>query len=464
VPVLVGLVLLVLPAPSGLAPNAWHYFALFTAVIVAVITEPLPPASVGLLGVAIATVSGLVRPTTAAATTWALSGFSNATVWLIFAAYMFTTGYARTGLGRRIALWLIRRMGAKTLGLGYAVAFADLLLAPFTASTTARSGGTIYPAIRTIPELYGSYPNDPSARKIGAYLLYTAAASTLITASMFVTALAPNALVVSVMASTAHVTVTWMDWFKGFAPVGVVLLAVVPYLIFKIYPPEITEAPEAPRWASEQLQAMGPISRREITLLVLVVCALGVWIAGGSVVDPAIAAVIVVLAMVVTQVVSWDDIIGNTDAWNVLIWFATLMTLAGGLGETKFVDWLAASIAPRLSTVGLWAGIVTLVGAFFFLHYLFASITAHTATLFPVFFAVAIGIPGLSPAAWGLLLGYANGLMGVLTPYGGAHMAIYYGSGYISGRDFWRLGIILGVIYFVVYIAIIVPWLRVLGI
>jgi L-tartrate/succinate antiporter len=57
-----------------------------------------------MLGVCVATALGLVRPAPAQATAWALSGFSNATVWLVFAAYMFACGYSKTGLGRRIAL------------------------------------------------------------------------------------------------------------------------------------------------------------------------------------------------------------------------------------------------------------------------------------------------------------------------------------------------------------------------
>ena len=86
-----------------------------------------------------------------AALTWALSGFSNASVWLIFGAFMFTLGYEKTGLGPRIALSLVKAMGRRTLFLGYAIMFADLILSPFTPSTTARSGGTIYPIVRNIP-------------------------------------------------------------------------------------------------------------------------------------------------------------------------------------------------------------------------------------------------------------------------------------------------------------------------
>ena len=98
--------------------NAWRYFALFAAVIVGLITEPIPPAIIGMGGVIVAAALGLVRDTPAQSAQWALSGFGNTTVWLIFAGYMFTLGYTQTGLGRRIALHLVRLLGRRTLGLG----------------------------------------------------------------------------------------------------------------------------------------------------------------------------------------------------------------------------------------------------------------------------------------------------------------------------------------------------------
>lgn len=463
-PLAVGTLIALTPVPQGLAANAWHYFAVFAAVITGIITEPISPAVLGLAGVAVATVLGLVRATPADATNWALSGFANSTVWLIFAAYMFAMGYAETGLGKRIALHLIRAMGTRTLGLGYAVTLADLVIAPFTPSVTARSGGIIYPIIRNIPELYGSRPEDGTERKLGAYLLYTALAGSTITSSMFITALAPNALAIALIAKATNVTIPWLDWFKGFAPVGITLLVLVPLFVYRIYPPEIKEAPEAPRWAQEQLRQMGETSRKEFTFLALVTVALALWIGAARYVDPAMVAIAIVVLMVMFRVIPWNDMIGNAQAWNVLVWFATLVTLAGGLAETKFIDWLAQSIAPRLSGLGFHTTIAGLVGAFFFLHYFFASITAHTATLLPVFLGIAIKIPILSPVAWALLFAYTLGLIGILTPYASGQNAVYFGCGYISRRNFWVLGLILGVIFFAIYVAIIVPWLAFLKI
>jgi L-tartrate/succinate antiporter len=463
-PIAIGAAIAFAPAPHGLALNAWRYFALFAAVMVGIITEPIPAAALGLIGVIVAAALGLVRTSSAQATLWALSGFANGTVWLIFAAFIFSLGYAKTGLGKRIALMLIRALGKRTLGLGYAAALADFSLAPFMPSNTARSGGTIFPIISNIPELYGSFPNDKSARKLGSYLLYTALAATCITSSMFITAVAPNVLAVELARRTAHITLSWTTWFKGFAPAGFLLLAMLPLLLYKIYPPEIREAPEAPRWAAEELRKMGPVSAKEITLLSLVLLALVLWIGAAKYMDATLAAMLVVGLMIILRVVSWSDILGYAQAWNVFVWFATLVTLAGGLADTKFVDWVAQSLAPVLSHRGVITAAVLLVGAFYVLHYLFASLTAHTATLYPVFLALAIAIPGISPLRWALLLGYTSGLMGILTPYGAGPSPIYYGSGYIKGKDFWIFGLVLGVLFFGVYIVITIPWLAFLKI
>jgi L-tartrate/succinate antiporter len=208
---------------------------------------------------------------------------------------------------------------------------------------------------------------------------------------------------------------------------------------------------------------MGPTSRTEFTLLVLVFCALGLWIGANHYIEPAVTAMLVVLLMVMCRVVSWNDVIGHAQAWNILIWFATMVTLAGGLAETKFVEWVAGLIAPMLQGVSTVTAIVAVVGTYFVLHYFFASITAHTASLLPVFLGMAVTIPGLSPMQWALLLSYPLGLMGVLTTYTAGHNPIYYGSGYISRQAFWTLGLVLGAFFLATYLIIVIPWLAYLG-
>jgi L-tartrate/succinate antiporter len=376
---------------------------------------------------------------------------------------MFALGYEKTGLGRRISLQLVKWMGRRTLTLGYAVAFADLLLAPFTPSNTARSAGTVYPVIRNLPALYDSKPNDPSSRRIGGYLMWTAIAVTCVTSSMFVTALAPNLLAIELINKTAKVSFGWTEWFVAFAPVGIALLLAVPLLAYLVYPPQLKRSDEVPAWAARELKTLGALSRREIELAALVIVALGLWIFGGDVINATTVAIAVIALMVIGRVVSWDDILANKQAWNTLVWFATLVALADGLARVGFVKWFAETIGAQMSGVSPTVAMLGLVAVFFFTHYLFASITAHATAMLPVVLAVGMGIPGMEMKTFALLLALTLGLMGILTPYATGPSPVYYGSGYIPSKDYWRLGAIFGVVFFVVLLLIGVPWLAMLG-
>src|SRR5207248_4468477 len=191
-----------------------------------------------------------------AALTWALAGFSNGTVWLIFAAFLFALAYEKTGLGKRIALALVKLMGRRTLTLGYAVVIAETVLAPVTPSITARSGGMIYPIIRNVPALYDSKPNDASARRIGSYVMWVAISAAMITSSLFLTGLAPNLLALEIVRRTSGLQISWLAWFTAFAPVGIALLAAVPVLTYWLYPPGIRHSDEVPKWAGRELGKM----------------------------------------------------------------------------------------------------------------------------------------------------------------------------------------------------------------
>ena len=458
IPLLVGIVIAVLPVPQGLTPNAWYFFACFAAVIVGLILEPIPSAAIGFIGIALIAALGLVAPKPGDSIKWALSGFSNSTVWLIFGAFMLALGYEKTGLGRRVALVLVKVLGRKTLGLGYAVTFADLVLAPFTPSNTARSGGIIYPVIRNLPVLYGSLPGE-TARKIGAYVLWTALAATCVNSSMFLTALAPNLLALELVNKTAHIGIEWGEWLYGFLPVGIPLILILPYLIYKIYPPEIKSSDEVPAWASEELAKMGKITFKEVLMALLAILALVLWIGGGKFIDATTVTLVVISLMLITGVVKHDDVLSHKRAWDILIWFGTLVALADGLNKVGFVTWFAKGATVLLAGMSPAVTMVLLVAIFFIIHYMFASLTAHTAAILPVMLAAGSAVPGMPVKVFALLLCYSLGLMGIITPYATGPGPVYFGSGYISRKDFWLQGFILGFVFLVFLLGIGVPWL-----
>ncbi len=468
-PLVVWLIIYLIPTPTGLNANQWHYFAVFAAVIAGLVLESMPVGAVGLIGLTVAAILGYVEPDPNKSLRWALSGFSESTVWLIVGAFIFAIGYRKSGLGKRIALVLVRALGKKTLGLGYAIAFSDLVLAPATPSNTARSGGTIYPIVSNIPKIYGSEPG-PTAGRIGTYVMWTAFAATAVTSSMFLTALAPNAAALAMARKTVGIDVTWSQWFIGFAPFGILLMLLVPLLSYVICRPEIKDSPETVTWASNELKAMGPLSRNEWIMSALVVLAMFLWITGSNptiklpwlganYINATTVVFVIISLLLVTGVVDFNDIVSEKSAWEVFFYFTSLLTLASGLNDIGFIKWVAEGFAKPLASMSSTVAVIMLVALFFWIHYFFSSITSHAAAVLPVVLAVGTGIPGLPVPTLTLLCLYSLGLMGVISPYATGPAPMYYGSGFIGKGTFWKFGLIFGVIYFAGLLVIVMPWL-----
>jgi L-tartrate/succinate antiporter len=167
--------------------------------------------------------------------------------------------------------------------------------------------------------------------------------------------------------------------------------------------------------------------------------------------------------MLVTRVITWDDILANKAAWNTLAWFAGLVALSDGLSKTGFARWFADAVASRMASFSSIAAAMVLVLIFFVGHYLFASITAHVTALLPVMLAAGSRIPGINTTECSLLLCLTLGIMGILTPYASGPAPVYYGSGYIPPGDYWRLGATFGAIFIAVFLLIGVPWILALN-
>ena len=197
-------------------------------------------------------------------------------------------------------------------------------------------------------------------------------------------------------------------------------------------------------------------------MALLALVALALWIFGARWISATGAALLTLCLMVLTGVIAWDDVLGNRRAWNALVWFATLVTLADGLSRVGFLTWFARKMAATLSDVPLLLKILLVSSLFFVVHYMFASLTAHTTALLPVMLTVIVAMPDVPIGLLSLLLCYTLGLMGILTPYATGSAPIYYGSGYVTRREFWTLGVIFGAIYLLALLVLGVPYLRVL--
>jgi L-tartrate/succinate antiporter len=469
-PVAVAVVLALLPVPTGLAQHAWYFFSIFVGVIVGLVLEPLPGAAIALSGLTLVAVlprfvlfspEQLSQPgfrVPSAALNWALSGYSNPTVWLIFGAFILALGYERTGLGERIALILVKRMGKNTLLLGYGVTLADTILAPFIPSPTARSGGIIYPIVSDLAQVYESKPNDPSARRVGSYLMWVAIATTCVTSSLFLTAASFNLLAVGLVEKLTQTDLHWMDWFRTSATAIIPLLILIPLLSYWLYPPEVKHSTEVSKWAALKLEKIGPLSRRELILAAIVVLSLVLWVGGSAFVSATTVAFVAICLMLITRVVTWNDITEDKRAWTTFAWLGALIALCDGLNRVGFVKWFADGIAPHMRDFSPHMAMIILLAIFFVAHYLFASVDAYTTALLPVILLTGAAIPGIPLKEFALLLCMELGIMGIITPFADAASPIYANSGYLPPKDYWRLGTIFGALFLIFFLAVGVPW------
>jgi DASS family divalent anion:Na+ symporter len=452
----VGLIIWYWPAPAGVKKEAMHLLAIFVATIVGLILTPLPMGAVVIIGVMLTGVTDTLK------VGQILSGFANNTVWLIVAAFLLTRGFIKTGLGRRISFLFIRAFGRKTLGLAYAIAASDLVLSPATPSNTARAGGIIYPIVRGLTATFGSEPGA-TARKIGSYLMMMEYQAVIVTSAMFMTAQAASPLLIELAKKTANISISWGTWALAGVLPGLLCLILTPYILYKIYPPEIKETPQASQMAHAELEKMGPMKRSEKILLVVFFMILALWVTSEwNKLDATVVALIGVGVMLLTGVISWEDVLGEKGAWDALIWFGGLVMMATGLNQLGFMKWVATSVAGSVAGLAWLPALIVLVLVYFYSHYGFASVTAKVTAMFPPFLAIAMAAQA-PPQLTVFLFGMASALGAGITHYGTGPSPIYYNAGYVDLGTWWKLGLLVSIINLVIWFGVGFPWWKVLG-
>lgn len=457
----IGLIVrFVVPKPLEVTPEAWQLLSIFLSTIAGLVLSPLPVGAWAFLGL---TASVVTKTLSFSA---AFSAFTNEVIWLIVISFFFARGFVKTGLGDRIATYFVKWMGKSTLGLSYGLTFSEVLIAPAMPSTTARAGGVFLPIIKSLSLSAGSQPSSPTSKRLGAFLIQNQFQSAGNSSALFLTAAAQNLLCLK-LAEELGVVVSnpWVTWFKAASLPALVCLLLTPLILYKLYPPEIKDTPEAPALAAKKLESMGPITQNEWIMVGTMLLAVSLWIFGDTIgIASAVAAMIGLSILLVLGVLDWDDCLNEKAAWDTLAWFAILVGMASQLTNLGIVNWMSDCVAHNLRSFSLsWpASLAVLQGAYFFIHYLFASQTGHVGALYSAFLAMhrAAGVPGILAA---LALGYNTNLFGAITHYSSGQAAVYYGAGYVDLPDIFKFGFIMAVVNAIIWGGVGSVWWKFLG-
>jgi divalent anion:Na+ symporter, DASS family len=455
---LVGLFLvltLLVPRPESVTPQGWRTFAIFVSVIAGMAVQPMPGAALVVLGLTAMTANGVPMRE-------ALGGFAEPSVWLVLSAMLMARAILDSGLARRIALLFVRRFGQSSLGIAYALVMTDVTLASGVPSITARSAGMVLPIGRSIAELFGSTPG-PTSPRLGRYLLAAMYQGSAVACAMFLTGQASNVLAAGLAAKLANVEVTWVGWLVAASVPGLASCLVVPWLVYKIVPPEVTHTPEAADFARRELLVLGRVRRDEgITLAVFVGVGL-LWLTTGvHRLDVTLVAMLGLSVMLVTGTIRWELIVAERAAWDVFIWYGGLLKMGELLNATGVPAAFAASVGSLLGGLGWFPVLVLVLFLYFWTHYAFASITSHMLALFPPFVALLIGV-GVPPTLAVYSLMCLTNLPAGLTHYGTTTGPILFSQGFVSLRDWWTTGAIVGAANLLLWLTVGLAWWRVLG-
>ena len=452
----VPLLLLFVDPPEGMNPKAWGLLPFYAGAILGVMLRPLGEAAIMMIFLGLYAV--IMRGHSVA-----LSGFALTMTWLVVGAFVIAQAFRDTNLGKRIAYTLIGIFGRTPLGLGYAAAFSDFVIAPVTPSNAARTGGIIYPIFKSVAEALGSTP-DHNPRAIGSYLSMLLYIVTMTTGITFLTGYAANTVAWSLASEILKLDISWLQWTTAFIVPSLVILVVSPWLMYKIYKPTIGVI-DNKRIAREGLEAIGPMSRNEKILLGLFVLAIAGWATSSYTKINSTGVVLGFIALgILFGVLDWKKIAVNEQVWSTLAWYGGILGMAGALNKFEFFSWMAHQLQlyvdfSSFSHLGL---LLLLVVAGTACRYLFVSCGAYMASVLPVQFTIglAAGLP-----VWDMFLVFLTcGVMGALvTHYANAAGPVLFGGGYVPVKVWWIIGLFFTLFSYVIFALIGVPYWSAIG-
>ncbi len=441
-----------LPEPWDVSPQAWHLFAIFITAILAVVIGAVPILTTAIIAAVVAIFLGVLDPVKA------YSGFGKGFILLIVVAFLVASSVIKSGLGNRMAYMLVSRFGKSTLRLGYCMVLTDTLIAPAFPSNTARSG-VLYPITLALARGSGSKVEDGTQKKMGSYLMMNCIAGLTLSSTLWFTGMSANPIGAKMAAEAGVEGINFGSWFLAASVPTLLALIFVPFLLYKLFAPEVKETPDAPKAAAAELQKMGPMSRDEwitgITFVVMVI----LWALSGTLgIDKTATAFMGLAVLMIAGIFTLEDLKSQGDALGTFIWFSILYTMSSQLNELGFMKAVGNQLAQDLHGLSWPVVYVAIVFLYVVLHYVFVSQTAQMLALYTVFLGVAVQ-SGVPPMLMALMLLFATNFFAAITPQGSSANVLCAGSGYLTQGDMYRMGGLVTLTNLLIFLVIGTPWI-----
>jgi sodium-dependent dicarboxylate transporter 2/3/5 len=401
---------------------------------------------------------------TGAALGLALGGFANTALALVTAALFLSAAMTVTGLDRRIALWILSKVGAGTRRVVIGAILVGIVLSFFVPSTTARVA-CLVPIIMGIILAFGV---DKRSRFAGLLMITTAQAASIWNVGVK-TAAAQNMVAVGFIEKMLKGSITWLEWLIAAAPWSITMSVVLYFVMVKMLPPETDEVAGGREAIRKALADLGPMTLAEKKLLAISLALLGLW-ASEKVLHPFDTASTTVAAVALmflpgAGIMDWKQV-QNRIPWGTVVLFGVGISLGTALLQTKAAGWLANIMVANLGMAGMTAFMILAVMSLFLIviHLGFASATALAAAMIPIVISVLQNVqtPGINVIGMTILLQFVVSF-GFILPVNAPQNMVAYGTDTFSARDFVRTGLVLTAAGYMLVLILGATWWSWLG-
>lgn len=438
--------------PLGVEPRIHSALAVGMLMILCWMTQVMDHGIAGILGCFLFWMFGIVRFETA------FSGFADTSAWFLFGAICFGLMGSKTGLARRLAYMVMRRIGHSYPRLLLGLIVSNFLLTAVVPSGIARV--VIMAAIAMgLIEAFGVEKRSNIARGMFIILVYQATIfdKMLIAGASSITAR-------GAIEKFGQVPVLWSQWFLAYLPCDLIVMIIAWRIALWMYPPETATLPGGSEFLERQLALMGPWSTAEKKSIALMLIAIGLWVTDflHHIPAPMIGLGIGLLSVMPRiGVLSTDDV--RKINYLPIFFVAAAVSLSNVLAQTKALDvvtkYLFALMEPHISGT-IWSTFVLYWSAFAY-HIVIGNEIAMLSTSLPILMEYARA-HGMNPLALGMVWTFGAGPK--IFIYESAVLVVGYSYGYFTNKDMIKVGAVLSVVTALILILLVPLYWPLIGI
>lgn len=443
---------------TGLEAPGKGVLIVFLWAILMWIVRPIPEYLIGVIAAAILAIFFDQK-------TNVVSGFSSSGWWLCLWAGFIGVAIQHTGLGERVAYWILVKLGKTELAANYATNIANTVLSLMIPSNTAR-GAVMSPMCDSICEGMGYKPGENKGdAAIMLSNLYTNTTNTW----LFYTAVGANAIGMALVTEQTGQSISWIGWLQATFIPAALILAFIPWYCYKLFGPKKADRkPVDISFAKEKLASMGKMSVAEkkagiYFLLTLLAFCTNKWHKVAP--DYVVFVTVFLLLCPGIGVCTFKDL-NKTFAWPAFLQLGFAMSLATCLNKVGGFQWIvdqAFTNNPAFTSMSITTFLIIWLSFVVLLHIIFAGMNAMEAVIVPVSMTMAAAL-GFDPYTMGLLTVMAISAGAFFLPFNSAPNLIFYATGRFTVAQELKGAIPLALLIVLGLIFCVLVWFPVIGI